>query len=292
MDKKRLKKMSQSRSVPAEIYNKKFFLIECERDEKLLKGKTPSRFLDVLALANLKKGMNVLDVGTGRGELAIKCAEKGAVVKAIDYSQTAIKIAKENLKRVDKDIAKRVFFGKMNAKKMIYPDKSFAVVFMIAVVEHLYPQELKQVFLEIKRILKPGGKLIILTFPNAWLIKPLYFLAGIFFRWWKKNGMHVNEQDFFSLRRNLRLFQGKTRVFFRPEKKIFSGAIYGFKKAPFWTVRLAGWLDNLFDNKVVTFLIYQTPLVLFLGLNLWAVVEIPAEAGSNENDDKKSFQNL
>lgn len=269
----------ESKSVPAEIYTRKFFLTECESCKEFLKGKIPQRFLYALSLANLKRGIHVLDVGTGRGELAIKCAERGAYVKAIDYSQAAVKIAKENLKKMGRDIARRVVFKKMNAKKIIYPDKFFDVVFMVDVAEHLYPEELRQTFLEIKRVLKPGGSLVIRTSPNAWLIKPLYFLAGIFFRkWWRKHGMHVNEQSFFSLRKNLRLFQGRTRVFFRPAKRTFSGALYGFKKVPSWTVCLAGWLDKLLDNRAISLLIYRTPLAFFLGFSLWAVVRIPREA--------------
>lgn len=64
-----------------------------------------------------------------------------------------------------------------------------------------------------------GGKMIIHT-PNAWMIKPLYFLAQIFFRW-KKQEVHVNEQSFFSLYRNLDLFEGKVRIFLSRERTIF-----------------------------------------------------------------------
>ncbi|MFC1790646.1 methyltransferase domain-containing protein [Patescibacteria group bacterium] len=269
--------MVKTRSVPAKIYTKEFFQTECERIGKPLKNGIPQRFLYALKLMNLKKGMNVLDVGAGRGELAIRCAQKGAEVKAIDYSRAAVEIAKGNLRVADKGTASRIVFKKMNAKKLIYPDKYFDIVFMGDVVEHLYPEELRQVFLEIKRVLRSGGKVIIRTSPNAWLIKPLYFFARIFFPWWKKHGMHVNEQSFFSLHRNLKLFQGKTRVFFRPRKNTFSGAVCGFEKVPSRTARLAGRLDKLFDNEVISFLIYQTPLVLFLGVNLWAVVKIPKE---------------
>lgn len=279
MKAKQTKRMANAKSIPSEIYTREFFLAECGRLEELLGGGIPQRLLYALTLASLEKGMRVLDVGTGRGELGIKCAEAGAYVKAIDYSQAAIKIAKESLKRADKEVAKRVVFEKMDAKKVSYPDNSFDLVFMIDVVEHLYPEELKLVFLEVKRVLKPGRRVIIRTAPNAWLIKPLYLLAGIFFRWWEEHGMHVNEQSFFSLRRNVRLFQGRTTVFFRPGKQFFSGALCGFKKAPSWTARLAGLLDNLLENKAISFLIYRTPLVFFSGTNLWAVVEIPKEIG-------------
>lgn len=277
---KQIERMANVKSVPPEIYTKKFFLAECGRLEELLGGGIPQRLLYAFTLADIKKGMHVLDVGAGRGELEIKCAEAGAYVKAIDYSQAAIEIAEEGLKRANNEVAKRVVFEKMDAKRISYPDKSFDVVFMIDVVEHLYPEESRQVFLEIKRVLKPGGRVIIRTAPNAWLIKPLYLLAGTFFRWWEKHGMHVNEQSFFSLRRNLRLFGGKIRVFFRPEEEFFSGAFFDLKKAPSWAIRLAGLLDKLLENRVISLLIYRTPLVFFLGTNLWAIVEAPKEAGN------------
>jgi len=265
------------KSLPSELYTRQFFSTPRREFEEFLEGKVCQRLLYAFTLADLKKGMSALDVGTGRGELAVKCAKAGVDAKAIDYSQAAIEIARESLKRVDKEVAKRVSFEKMNAKKISYPDKSFDVVFMIDVVEHLYPEELRQAFSEIKRVLKPGGKLIIHT-PNAWLIKPLYFLAGIFFRWWKKQGTHVNEQSFFGLRRSLGLFSGEVRVIFMPRKKFFSGALRSFEKAPSWTIRLAGLLDNLLDNRIISFLVYHTPLVFLLGIGLWAVVEIPKEA--------------
>lgn len=261
------------RSVPSKLYTREYFLTKCEGFEEFLRGGISQRLLYALTLADLKKGMRVLDVGTGRGELAVKCAERGAYVKAIDYSQAAVKIARENLKRVDKDIAKRVDFERISAKELSYLDNSFDVVFMIDVVEHLYPEELRQAFLEIKRILKPDGKVIIHT-ANIWLIKPFYFLARIFLRW-KKQEVHVNEQNFFSLHRNLRLIGSKTRVFFRPRKRYFSGAVYGVREwLPVWAIPLAGFLDKLLENKATSFLIYHTPLVFFLGTDLWAVVEI------------------
>lgn len=270
--------MKERRIDPA-LYDKKFFLTQCGGFEEFLKGGIGWKLLYAFSLADIKEGMQILDVGTGRGELAVKCAEAGAHAKGIDYSQAAIKISKESLKRVDKEVAKRVVFERMDAKKISYPGKSFDVVFMIDVIEHLYPEETKPALLEIKRVLKPGGRVIIHT-PNIWPLKPLYFLAGVFFQWWEKQRVHVNEQSFFSLHRNLSLFGGKRRVFLRPRGRYFSGALYGAvkaKKVPAWTVRLAGLLDRISENKAVSFCIYHTPLVFFLGTDLWAVVETPRE---------------
>lgn len=262
------------RTIPSKLYDKEYFLTKCGGFEEFLKGGICQRLLYALSLVDLEEGMSVLDVGAGRGEIAIKCAEAGAYVKAIDYSQAAIEIARESLKRVDKKIAERVVFEKMNAKKISYPDKSFDAVFMIDVVEHLYPEELRRGFLEIKRVLKPGGRVIIHT-GNFWLLKPFYFLARIFLRW-RKQELHVNEQNFFSLHHNLRPFGGKIRIFFRPRKKYFFGAVHGVRRLlPFWAVSLASFLDKLWENTAISFLIYHTPLALFLGTDLWAIVEVP-----------------
>lgn len=263
------------KSVPSEFYTKEYYRL-CRGYEEFRKGNISQRLVYAFNLADLKKRMDVLDIGAGRGELAVKCAEEGARVKAIDYSQAAIEIAKENLKkRVDKKVAKRVVFERMNAKKIIYPDKSFDVVFMLDLVEHLYPEELKQAFLEIKRVLKPGGRAIIHT-PNAWLISWICFLTKIFFRWEEAEG-HVNDQSFFSLHNNLRLLGGRKIVFFRSRKDCFSEQAHTIKWLPSWTIRLVSLLDKLWENKVISFLIYHTPLVFFLGTDLWAVVEIPEE---------------
>jgi len=129
--------------------------------------------------------------------------------------------------------------------------------------------------MEIKRLLKPGGKVIIHT-PNAWLIKLIKFFGKIFFKF-KEHGGHVNEQNFFSLRRELVFFGGRRRIHFRPRKECFSEITRSVKSLPSWTIRLADFLDKLWENKVLSFLIYSTPLAFFLGTDLWAVVELPKE---------------
>lgn len=261
------------RSISPKIYTKEYYLSSCRGFEEFLEGGISQRLVYAISLADLKKGMHILDVGTGRGELVIRCAEGGVYATGIDYSQAALEIAKKSLKRVDRKVAKRVLFERMNVKKISYPDKSFDVVFMIDVAEHLYPEELRQAFMEIKRVLKPGGKVIIHT-PNVWLIRQIDFFAKIFFKW-EEHKEHVNEQSFFSLRRELRLFGGRKRIYFRPRKECFSEIARSVKNLPSWTIRLADLLDKFWESKVISFLIYHTPLVFVLGTDLWAVVELP-----------------
>ncbi|MBE9166031.1 class I SAM-dependent methyltransferase [Pleurocapsales cyanobacterium LEGE 06147] len=55
-----------------------------------------------------------------------------------------------------------------------FPDESFQVVTMLAVLEHI--EEEKEILQEIYRVLTPGGKLI-LTVPSVWSQPVLEFLA-------------------------------------------------------------------------------------------------------------------
>jgi SAM-dependent methyltransferase len=59
-----------------------------------------------------------------------------------------------------------------------FSDQYFEVVTFLAVVEHLDPNSLTQLFQEVYRTLQPGGKLI-LTTPAAWSDGLLHWMARI-----------------------------------------------------------------------------------------------------------------
>lgn len=258
------------KSVPSKNYNREYYAL-CGGHKAFFKGEISECLNYAFRLAEIRRGMRVLDIGAGRGELAVKCAQAGATVMAIDYSQAAVEIALNNLaSRVDKKVARKVTYKRMNAKKIAYQKNYFNVVFMNDVVEHLYPEELKKVFLEIRRVIKPEGKLIIHT-PNVGLIKPVCFLAKIFFNW-QPPKEHVNEQSWFSLRQELKIFK-KSRVYLRPRKRYFSEPVGLIKDLPSWSSQVASFLDNVWENKIMAFIIYHTPLSLILGTDLWAVAK-------------------
>lgn len=260
------------KTLSSKLYSKSFFLSSCEGFEKYLQGNFSKRFFQAISLVRIRKNMCILDLGAGRGELSIILAQKGAFVEAVDYSLASVKIINESLKRAGINVAKRVNVSSSNAKNLPFLNSSFDLVFMLDVVEHLYPKELKKVFLEVERVLKPGGKLVIHT-PNKWLIKPLYFFAELFFPWWKRHGVHVNEQSYFSLKKSLKIFKGKKRIFFSPRQGYFKKAVSGFKNCPKGIINLAHFIDQILENKTVSSIIYHTPLALFYGVVLWAVVE-------------------
>lgn len=125
------------------------------RGEGLLEGwlaKIRARVVDSLIPGELREG-KILDIGCGSHPYFLAktiFAEKFGMDPNTDISGLEGEI---ELKRsyVSAD------------SKLPYQDDFFNVVTMIAVVEHLEPSDLTFVFQEARRILKPGGRLIVTT---------------------------------------------------------------------------------------------------------------------------------
>lgn len=99
----------------------------------------------------MKKGDKLLDLGCGRGDFSKAFANQGLAAEGADIEQTKSEIISGiNVKHFDLE--------KINYP---YPDNHFDVIFSKSVFEHI---DDPTVFLnEQKRILKPGGRMIILT---------------------------------------------------------------------------------------------------------------------------------
>jgi SAM-dependent methyltransferase len=65
-----------------------------------------------------------------------------------------------------------------SAPQLPFEDKFFSVITMLAVVEHLNPTSLVQLFAEAYRTLTPGG-VIIITTPSAWSDSLLHWMARV-----------------------------------------------------------------------------------------------------------------
>ncbi|MFQ6101909.1 MAG: class I SAM-dependent methyltransferase [Anaerolineae bacterium] len=169
-------------------------------------------------VAEVVPGVRVLDVGCGRGEILHHCTRLGARAYGVDYAPVAVRMAR-SLAATGDEARGAVGVYQADAKRLPFCAVFFDRVLMFDLVEHLHPWELDQALAEARRVLRPGGRLIIHTAPNAWydryaypLVRLVRTLMGQGARYPKDPraiipanlDVHVNEQSATSLRRVLR----------------------------------------------------------------------------------------
>jgi SAM-dependent methyltransferase len=121
----------------------------------------PGRRLDaeftVMRLQGKEVG-RVLDVGCGRGDALVALRDRGWQVRGVDFDPDSVAVARARGLPVD--------IGSLPSQG--YADESFDVVTMSHSLEHL--PDPAGVLSEVRRILRPGGRLVVVT-PNAasWL---------------------------------------------------------------------------------------------------------------------------
>jgi ubiquinone/menaquinone biosynthesis C-methylase UbiE len=113
-----------------------------------------------LDLAHLTAGESVLDVGCGTGTLAIAAArrvgETGSVT-GVDPSPELLARARKKARRAHVPVTLETAGG----ESLPFPDASFDVVLSSLVFHHLPHAALRSSALEMRRVLKPGGRLLI-----------------------------------------------------------------------------------------------------------------------------------
>jgi len=119
-----------------------------------------------LDLARLNPGESLLDVGCGTGTLAIAAKRRiGAkgTAHGIDASPEMIARAAKKARNAGQDIV----FKNGLAEALPFPDAQFDVVFATVMLHHLPRKPRQQCASEIRRVLKPGGRLLAVDFAGA-----------------------------------------------------------------------------------------------------------------------------
>jgi ubiquinone/menaquinone biosynthesis C-methylase UbiE len=102
----------------------------------------------------------VLDVGTGKGLLAIALARGGLDVVSVDVSTTDSDLAA--LLAEEAEVRTRIEFFALDASSLPFPDGHFGCIAMMDVLHHLEQGE--PVLKEARRTLRPGGTLVVADF--------------------------------------------------------------------------------------------------------------------------------
>lgn len=104
----------------------------------------------------LPAGAKVLEVAPGPGYFAIALARLGRVVTGLDISHTFVEIARRNAA----EARVKVDFQQGNASNMPFPEGSFDFLLCRAAFKNF--SEPVRALQEMRRVLKPGGKALIL----------------------------------------------------------------------------------------------------------------------------------
>lgn len=126
----------------------------------------------LVAFAGIKPGEAVLDVGCGTGVVAITAARAGARVSALDLTPELLAEARVNAGLAGVDVA----WTEGDAESLPYPDASFDVV--LSQFGHMFAPRPDVAVAEMRRVLRPGGRVAFATWPPEHLVGRIFALVG------------------------------------------------------------------------------------------------------------------
>lgn len=207
------------------LYSKEYFLshatghTEYEEFDGSLE-KLIDKFRFIISAIELHQGDELLDIGCGRGEIVIYHAANGGSSTGVDFSEDALKIAQEKAAKLGV-ACKFIAMSFEDIPDSPKYDKIVALDF----IEHISREEGSSFFKKCYSLLKPGGKLLVYTFPNTLRRKYGYKLLRAFSilkgrplpkketdtisEHYKK--YHLNEQNLFTLK-SLAILGGFSKI--------------------------------------------------------------------------------
>jgi len=120
---------------------------------------------------NKYKNKKVLEIGIGFGTEILQYARNGAKVYGIDLTNSAIRMSNKRFKLENLT----GIFQQANFKNLPYKDNTFDLVTSFGVLHH--SKETQQGINEIYRVLKPGGRFIIMLYHKGFK----YYFMKLFF---------------------------------------------------------------------------------------------------------------
>lgn len=126
----------------------------------------------LVAFAAVAAGEDVLDVGTGTGVVAVTAARAGARVKGLDLTPALLEQARLNARIAGVDVT----WAEGDAENLPYPDASFDVV--LSEFGHMFAPRPDVAVSEIRRVLRPGGRVAFTTWPPEHFVGRLFAFIG------------------------------------------------------------------------------------------------------------------
>jgi len=126
----------------------------------------PDDFVEQMLAPSLACGKRVLDVGCGNGYMLAKFARSGTESYGIDLTAKALDVTKTRMKLS----GLAVKLTQADSADLPFADNAFDMVYSLGVLHH--SPDTEKSFREIHRVLRPGGKIVVM----------LYNKNSVFFR--------------------------------------------------------------------------------------------------------------
>jgi SAM-dependent methyltransferase len=127
----------------------------------------------LVGFAGVKAGEAVLDVGTGTGVVAITAARAGALVTGLDLTPALLDVARDNAQVAKLPTVKWI---EGDAEKLPFTEGQFDVV--LSQFGHMFAPRPDVAVAEMRRVLKPGGRLAFATWPPEHFVGRLFAFVG------------------------------------------------------------------------------------------------------------------
>jgi demethylmenaquinone methyltransferase/2-methoxy-6-polyprenyl-1,4-benzoquinol methylase len=115
-----------------------------------------------IRIARVQPGERVLDVATGSGDLARALSERGAEVWMTDVNHRMLSIGRDRML----DVGRMLPAVQSDAERLPFADRTFDCVTVAFGLRNMTHKD--RALAEMKRVLRIGGRLLVLEFSRVW----------------------------------------------------------------------------------------------------------------------------
>lgn len=127
----------------------------------------------LVRFAGVRPGDSVLDAACGTGVVAITAARAGARVSGLDLTPELLEHARSN-QRIAR--CEQIDWTEGDVENLPYPDESFDVV--LSQFGHMFAPRAGVALAEIRRVLKPNGRIAFASWPPEHFVGRFFALVG------------------------------------------------------------------------------------------------------------------
>lgn len=196
-------------------------------------------------------GQKLLEIGCGLGIELGRLGQLGFDVTGVDLAPQAVELANANLRR--KGVTGRAMAA--NAESLEFEDAAFDAVYSSGVLQHT--PDMEQAIAEIHRVLKPGGRILIVLYHRRSWFYLLHRLARQNIEFDDEDAPIINAYTKAELRRLFSAFEEVSVAceYYRPEptgRTGFKAALFNGVFVPVMRALPAAWVRNFGWHLVLT----------------------------------------